>query len=679
MRNQKDKPIQPKKRITDEILLQIGRSVLLVFIVMGIVSISMIRMGIAEGKKTELTSESAAAANQVAGFFEKYKKAVRQLAVLPDIQNVLSETKAGDDILKAGRIEEVVKYLSNAVEIDTENILSVWIADVDASVLTQSDGFTTDSSWDVTSREWYPCIASGETILTEPYIDSSTGGLILSAVSPVYDAVSKEAVGAVGVDITMEHVKKVMSGYKIGNSGYLLLLSGNGTIIYHPQEDKLQKNLADLDISKNAVDAVSKKPDGGQFLKYKIDGTTKYGVAATAGETGYTVLSSQPALEFYKQMFYMAAVFIIIFVVGNILIVFRIRQSAAGLTKPILELNRTAQKIAAGDLDVQFEITAEDEIGELGKSIGETVGRLKEYEAYINETVDVLGLMSNGKLWVNLKNDYAGEFEKLKGALFNVSDSMNAVMRGITSSAQQVSTGASDLANASQSLAEGAGAQAAAVEELAATAAAVSEQVQQSREAAKQSAKATGDVAKMIEQNQEKMKLMVDAMGKIHGTSKQVVGIIQTIEEIADQTNLLSLNASIEAARAGEAGRGFAVVADEIGKLALESSKAANMTRDLIGVSMEEINKGNGIASDVMESLEDSVSAVDQVNEMIKKTAENAFSQAGSVEQIRTGIDEITRGVQDTSTAAEQTSATSEELAAQAVALNDMVRKFELF
>lgn len=172
---------------------------------------------------------------------------------------------------------------------------------------------------------------------------------------------------------------------------------------------------------------------------------------------------------------------------------------------------------------------------------------------------------------------------------------------------------------------------------------------------------------------------MMDAMDKIHQTSQQVVGIIQTIEDIASQTNLLSLNASIEAARAGEAGKGFAVVADEIGKLALESSKAANNTKELIEISMEEINKGNTIASGAMNSLKESVSAVDGVNKMIQETAENAAIQAENMKQLRVGIEEIAHGIQDNSAASQETSATSDELASQAEILNKMVQKFELY
>ena len=182
----------------------------------------------------------------------------------------------------------------------------------------------------------------------------------------------------------------------------------------------------------------------------------------------------------------------------------------------------------------------------------------------------------------------------------------------------------------------------------------------------------------MIRQNQENMKRMMTAMHNIHETSQKVVGIIQTIEEIASQTNLLSLNASIEAARAGEAGKGFAVVADEIGKLAQESSKAASTTKELIEISMEEINKGNAIAEGAVNSLKESVNAVGRVNEMIQETAENAAVQAENMEQLRGGIQEISHGIQDNSAASQETSATSEELASQADRLNKMLQRFEL-
>ena len=258
----------------------------------------------------------------------------------------------------------------------------------------------------------------------------------------------------------------------------------------------------------------------------------------------------------------------------------------------------------------------------------------------------------------------------------SISDSMNQVMVGINDSSEQVSVGANELATASQILAEGAEIQASSIEQITATTTTVAEQVENSR--AEASAKATAQAAKIIEQNQENMKQMMTAMDEIHKTSQKVVGIIQTIEDIASQTNLLSLNASIEAARAGEAGKGFAVVADEIGKLALESSKAASTTKELIEISMEEINKGNAIAVNTMNSLQNSVNAVDEVNKMIQESAETAAVQAENMKQLLAGIEEISHGIQDNSAASQETSATSEELASQAEILNKMVQKFEL-
>ena len=456
----------------------------------------------------------------------------------------------------------------------------------------------------------------------------------------------------------------------------MLLLSETGTILYHPQNDLIQKNINEAGISQNVIDALASGKN--EFLNYKTNGAKKYGSLQHAGETGYIALSSMPMMEYYEILVGMVVALMIVFAVGILLIAVRIKKSAKNLTQPILELNQTAQKLAAGDLDVDLQITSENEIGELGESIQKTVSRLKEYIVYIDETAEVLERISAGKLSIHLKNEYVGEFQKIKTALLSISDSMNQVMVGINDSSEQVSVGANELATASQILAEGAEIQASSIEQITATTTTVAEQVENSRAEAAASAKATAQAAKIIEQNQENMKQMMTAMDEIHKTSQKVVGIIQTIEDIASQTNLLSLNASIEAARAGEAGKGFAVVADEIGKLALESSKAASTTKELIEISMEEINKGNAIAVNTMNSLQNSVNAVDEVNKMIQESAETAAVQAENMKQLLAGIEEISHGIQDNSAASQETSATSEELASQAEILNKMVQKFEL-
>ncbi len=675
MSQQKKEAKTSRKRIADEILHQIGKSVIIVFVIVAVVALCMVGWLVISSKQTELTLESHAAANQLAGFLEQYTKGVENLSVNPEIRQVLAEIKPGDDIREAEKIDAVIDNIAGVASLDPSNIMAIWIADLDASMFMQSDGSTSEEGWDITTREWYKCIEMKKTILTEPYADSVTGTMVLSAVSPVYDE-SGTALGAVGMDISMVHMTEVMSGYKIGRGGYILLLSQNGTFLYHPQSDIIQKNIADIKISQNVVDAVMSGSN--TFLRYTVNGTPKYGSVEPAGETGYIIVSNMPVFEYYSLLISMIVILLIIFIIGIILIAVNIKKSAANLTKPILELNSIAQQLAAGDLDVHLHIESEDEIGELGQSIGKTVSRLKEYIVYIDETAEVLTQIADGKLSIQLKNDYIGEFQKIKDALINISDSMNSVMEGINETSERVSVGATELASASQMIAEGAEMQAASVQQIAATTNTIAEHVENSHRDAELAADQTNRVTDMIEQNQEKMTIMMEAMNEIRQTSQKVVGIIQTIEDIASQTNLLSLNASIEAARAGEAGKGFAVVADEIGKLALESSKAASTTKNLIEISMEEINKGNTIADSAMGALRESVSAVGNVNAMIKKTAENAAVQAESMEQLRAGIDEIARAIQDNSAASQETSATSEELASHADVLNKMVQKFEL-
>ena len=131
---------RPQKRIKDEILVQIGKSVLLVFLVVAIVAIVMVRFAITSSRKSELTLDSRAAVNEMAGFLRQYTKIADQLAVSPQIRAVLSETKQGDNILVNENMDIVREYLDNIVQTDPDNFMTTWIADLDASVLTQSDG-----------------------------------------------------------------------------------------------------------------------------------------------------------------------------------------------------------------------------------------------------------------------------------------------------------------------------------------------------------------------------------------------------------------------------------------------------------------------------------------------------------------------------------------------------------
>ena len=406
-----------------------------------------------KANNTELRQDSEAISLQVEKYFSPFERMVEQLALDEDVQTILTTTKAGQKMTENEVYPAVLKKLVAVAGLGTENIQGVFTADLDSHASITSAGGISGDDYDCTTRTWYSCTQTGETMLTKTYVAASTGKTILSAVTPVFDE-KDTVVGVVGIDVGLDTVMNMMGNYTIGANGYSMLLTSDGTFVYHPNADLIDTMIQDMNISDSVSTAISNQSE--QLLKYKVNGEQK------------------------------------------------------------------------------------------------------------------------------------------------------------------------------------------------------------------------------MEDSKKQMAQMREAMDKIKESSKQVVGVIKAIKDIASQTNLLSLNASIEAARAGEAGKGFAVVAGEIGGLADESADAVNTTRNLINVSLDEIEKGNTIVNDVIASLDNAVERVRIANGMIQKTAQVADVQMKSIDQIRDGIRDMSQVVSDNSAMAEETSATSEELAAQSVTLNELVQKFEL-
>ena len=672
----KKKKQQRKRGIAEEIQVSILSKVVIVFVIVAAVVTFMVGNISLSAQKNDLEMQSKAAAYQLELFFEEYTTVVEQMALNTDVKTLLEETGPGANITESERYATVFNSMKKIVAADSDNIQTVWVGDIDANVVTQSDGYTSGSDFEITERAWYKAVEEEKTILTDAYVDVSTGNVILSAATPVYDQNGQNIIGVAGVDVALDHINELLPEYKIGNNGFVILATSEGNVIYHPNTDNQQKSLSELNADKTLIQAV----EGGKdtSVHYSADGKSKYGYVGRIGSTDYLTISCLPASEYFASLIRCIIIVLLLVIAGIVVIIITIRHLATQLTKPIVALNDVAQELAEGNLDVILDIASENEIGELADSIQKTVDRLKEYINYIDEISSVLDRLADGKLKFTLKYDYAGEFAKVKTALLHISGSFEQMIEDIIDSSTQVSIGADELSKAAQNIAEGAMTQAASVQELVATTDSVSQQVEENTEDAQKSATETSRVTHMMQDSREQMNQMMEAMNKITETSNEVVSIIKTIEDIADQTNLLALNASIEAARAGEAGKGFAVVASEIGSLADDSSKAANNTRDLIEISLQQIDRGSSLAQNVVQSMQDVLDAVEEVNGMIGKSAENNEAQNQSMEQIRVGIEDISKGVEDNSASAEEASATSQELAAQAATLEELVKRFDL-
>ena len=167
-------------------------------------------------------------------------------------------------------------------------------------------------------------------------------------------------------------------------------------------------------------------------------------------------------------------------------------------------------------------------------------------------------------------------------------------------------------------------------------------------------------------------------MGTISESSQEISKIIETIENIAFQTNILALNAAVEAARAGTAGKGFAVVADEVRNLANKSDQAAKATKSLIETSIAAVSEGSEVVGKVTGSLEQTSVYAGHVTEQMDLVVEAVEKQTESIAQITEGVEQISTVVQSNSATAEQSAAASEELSAEANGLKQLVEHFTL-
>lgn len=575
--------------------------------------------------------------------------------------------------------------------IDFANVKGIfeglYIAAPDTYVLTH----TAPEAIGITTREGESLKTFQDTILATKELTNlgimespGTGNMVISMYYPIYEG--EECIGYVGAGVYADRLMDALLDLQLKSlpdSEYVFINAETGVYLYHEDDSLLNTEIQD----KGHLEVIKRVQEGGgtspEAYTYK-DGSGKkqivvYKYLENRGwifmvqDNSSTVYSSVATVRILTGAACAGVAFFTILVTIGVL-------SRTG--KELMVVERAISELSefnlSADKGLERFYGRKDEVGLIAEATHNVCSHLK---AAIEDIERILSEIADGNLSVDVgKNEgyYIGGLRMLTVSLQAIQTKLTKVLKEISLVSSHVNEEAEQVLSRAESLSHGATEQALSVQALGNAVSNIEQQAGSTARYASLAKEENIRTHQRIETCSNEMLALMDAMQTIDEKSKEIIKVVKTIEDIASQTNILSLNAAIEAARAGMGGKGFAIVAEEVRMLAGQSAEAARSTAYLIGETVAAVETGSHISDMTNQALQEVVASAKNVSDAVASIFEAADGQACAVGQISQELECISNVAQSNSDAVKDSAEVSEKMSEQAAMLKTQVSKFQL-